>query len=122
MEKKKEKILWDFSRTNGKIKITATTVNPLENPAQRTKKIQECVQEGIKQSLTNQKLFNKNYSDYLRRTMEDKSLIRAEIASDLCSELSDWWAFTSPDLYFYNFFKSYKKKAAAYIITFKDTI
>ena len=89
-----------LARTNGKIKITATTVNPLENPAQRTKKIQECVQEGIKQSLTNQKLFNKNYSDYLRRTMDDKGLIRAEIASDLCSELSDWWAFTDPDLYF----------------------
>ena len=30
-----------LARTNGKIKITATTVNPLENPAQRTKKIQE---------------------------------------------------------------------------------
>jgi hypothetical protein len=72
----------------------------LENPAQRTKKIRTCVHEGITQSLTNQNLYNKNYSDELRRNYEDDYLIRAEVASNLCSNLSSWWAESTPDLFF----------------------
>ena len=72
----------------------------MENPAQRTKKIQECVQEGIAQSITNQNLYNKNYYDYLKRYYEDDYLIRAEVASNLCSNLSNWWAGSTPDLFF----------------------
>ena len=87
-------------RTNSRFQITTITVNPLENPAQRTKKIQECVQEGIAQSITNQNLYNKNYYDYLKRYYEDDYLIRAEVASNLCSNLSSWWAESTPDLFF----------------------
>ena len=87
-------------RTNSRFQITTITVNPLENPAQRTKKIQECVQEGIAQSITNQNLYNKNFYDYLKRYYEDDYLIRAEVASNLCSNLSSWWAGSTPDLFF----------------------
>lgn len=90
----------ETKRTNSRFQITTITVNPLENPAQRTKKIQECVQEGIAQSITNQNLYNKNYYDYLKRYYEDDYLIRAEVASNLCSNLSNWWAESTPDLFF----------------------